>query len=227
MNRVRNVIKLHMKNKMSWIWVPWMILGLNFVISFVIALSLNEDETMNTGGLFSVFIYMLVTGSVTLKDTFPFALGLSIRRKDYFLGTVAMASLVSLFTSVLLTVVSLLEDVTGGWGVRLHIFKVAFLSDFSPIVACGIYFIILLHMYFMGFAISSVHRRYGGAGLLIFFIAAALLTTTGALLFSHFALWGLMFAWMAHHYLELFWWMVPVVAFYLAVSYGLLRRAAV
>lgn len=212
---------------MSWVWVPWMILAANFVISFVLALALNEDETLNTGGLASVFIYMLVTGAITLKDTFPFALGLSIRRKDYFLGTVLMAGLVSLCTSLLLTALSVIEDASGGWGVRLHIFKIAFLSDFSPLAICGIYLISLLNLYFIGFAISSIHRRFGAAGLITFFIVTVLLGTTTSLLLGHFAVWGSIFTWIGHHYLELFWWMIPVLAIYMAVSYGLLRRASV
>lgn len=226
MNRVSNVIKLHMRNKFTWFLVPWMILGLNFIISFVIALSLNEEETMNTGGLFSIFIYTLVTGAVTLKDTFPFALGLSIRRKDYFFGTAATTFLFSICTAVLLVILAFIEDVTGGWGVRLRIFKVAFLGDLSPIAVFGIYLILLLHMYFLGFAISSIHRRLGASGLLIFFVVSLLIGTGGSLLLSQFGMWGSIFSWIGHHYLELFWWMAPLVVIYMAAAFGLLRRAA-
>ncbi|MDU0204982.1 hypothetical protein ACYEXS_10470 [Paenibacillus sp. MAH-36] len=226
MNRVSNVIKLHMRNKMSWLFVPWMILGLNFVISFFIALSLNEEETMNTGGLASIFIYALVSGAVTLKDTFPFALGLSIRRKDYFVGTALTTFLYSICTAALLVILSLIEESTGGWGVRLHIFKIAFLGDTSPIAVFGIYLILLLQMYFLGFATSSIHRRFGVLGMLIFFVVALLIGTGGSMLLSQFGLWGSIFSWIGQHYLELFWWMVPLVAVYLLAAYGLLRRAA-
>lgn len=84
MNRVNNVIKLHMRNKMSWLLIPWIILGANFVISLIFGLSLNDGETMNTGGLASIFIYMLVTGAVTLKDTFPLLWGLAFVERTIF-----------------------------------------------------------------------------------------------------------------------------------------------
>lgn len=226
MNRVSNVIKLHMRNKMSWLIVPWMILGLNFVISFIIALSLSEEETMNTGGLFSIFIYTLVSGAVTLKDTFPFALGLSIRRKDYFVGTALTTFLYSICTAALLVILAIIEEGTGGWGVRLHIFKVAFLGDISPIAVFGMYLILLLQMYFLGFAISSIHRRFGALGMIIFFVIALLIGTGGSMLLSQFGMWGSISSWIIHHYLALFWWLVPLLAVYLLAAYGLLRRAA-
>ncbi|WP_171685701.1 hypothetical protein [Paenibacillus planticolens] len=215
-----------MRNKFSWFTMPWVIVGLNFIISFIIALSLNGDETLNTGGLVSIFIYTLVTGSVTVKDTFPFALGLSIRRKDYFLGTAATSFLYSICTAALLMILAFTEEATGGWGVRLHIFKISFLGDVSPIALFGMYLIFLLHMYFLGFAISSIHRRFGAIGLLIFFVITFLTGTGGSLLLSQFGLWGHIFLWIGHHYLELFWWMVPLVGIYLLASYGLLRRSA-
>lgn len=163
MNRVNNVIKLHMRNKMSWLLIPWIILGANFVISLIFGLSLNDGETMNTGGLASIFIYMLVTGAVTLKDTFPFALGLSIRRKDYFQGTVIASFLFNFCTAALLAILAVIENATNGWGIGLHLFSISILQDLSPITVFGMYLILLLQMYFLGFATSSIHRRFRSA----------------------------------------------------------------
>lgn len=226
MNRVNNVIKLHMRNKMSWLLIPWIILGANFLISLIFGLSLNDGETMNTGGLASIFIYMLVTGAVTLKDTFPFALGLSIRRKDYFQGTVIASFLFNFCTAALLAILAVIENATNGWGIGLHLFSISILQDLSPITVFGMYLILLLQMYFLGFATSSIHRRFGALGMIIFFVVVLLIGTGGSMLLSQFGLWGSIFSWIGHHYLELFWWMVPLVAVYLLAAYGLLRRAA-
>lgn len=212
---------------MTWFFIPWLIIGANFLFNFIIALSLDLDESINTGAIASIFIYTLVAGAITIKDTFPFALGLSIRRKDYFFGTAATAFIVSAISAMALTVMSVIEGATNGWGVRLHLFKLVFLSDFSVIGTLGIYLILLLHMYFLGFAISSLHRRFGGGALYIFFTTLLLLGTVGSFFFTHFGLWGGFWDWLVHHYMELFWWMVPLVVVYLAAAYGLLRRAAV
>ncbi|OPH59323.1 hypothetical protein BC351_20660 [Paenibacillus ferrarius] len=228
MNRAEQVIKLHLRNKLTWFYVPWIILAANFLINMIIASSLNLGETMHTGAISSIFVYTFVIGTITLKETFPFAVGLSIRRKDYFFGTVWTALIINGLSALILTVLSVIEGATNGWGVRLNLFKVAFLSDVSVISTLGIYLILLLNMYFLGFAISSIHRRFGRTGLYIFFTTLLLIGTLVSLYLTHFSLWGdLILGGIAHHYLELFWWMVPVTAVYLAAAYGLLRRASV
>lgn len=211
---------------MSWLLIPWIILGANFLISLIFGHSLNDGETMNTGGLASIFIYMLVTGAVTLKDTFPFALGLSIRRKDYFQGTVIASFLFNVFNAVLLTILAVIENATNGWGIGLHLFSISILQDLSPVTVFGMYLILLLQMYFLGFATSSIHRRFGALGMIIFFVLAVLIGTGGSMLVSQFGLWGSIFSWIGHHYLALFWWMVPLLAVYLVAAYGFLRRAS-
>ncbi|MGO4275127.1 hypothetical protein AB4Z22_35730 [Paenibacillus sp. TAF58] len=126
-----------------------------------------------------------------------------------------------------LTIMSVMEEATNGWGVRLHLFKIQFLNDFSMIGTFGIYLIALLHMYFLGFAISSLHRRFGSASIYIFFTSLLLIGTVGSYIFTHFGLWGGLLNWFIHNYMDIFWWMVPLVVVYLMAAYGLLRRATV
>lgn len=212
---------------MSWFVIPWLIIGVNFLISFIIALSLEADETINTGAITSIFVYTFILGIITIKDTFPFALGLSIRRKDYFFGTAVTALLVNCFATVVLVIMSVIEGVTDGWGVRLHLFKIEFLSDFSVISMMGIYLILLLNLFFFGFAMSSLHRRFGSSGMYVFFTTLLLAGTVGTYIFTHYGLWEGVPDWFIHHYQELFWWAMCLVVVYLAAAYGFLRRATV
>lgn len=210
-----------------WIGIPWTILALNFFISFLIALSLNDDEAMNTGSLSSIFVFTFFAGTLTLKETFPFAIGLSIRRKDYFFGTTLTVLCVNLFSAIGLTILSAMEEATNGWHTNMHMFKVAFLGDKSFIGMLGINLIFLVHCYCFGFVISSLHRRFGGMAMYSFFGAFIVLGTILSYVMTHFQLWTTFGNWMTHHYLDLFWWMIPVSAIYLVIAYGLLRRAAV
>lgn len=210
----------------SWT-IPWIIIGANFLINLLIALSLDVGESINTGAIASIFIYTFVAGTITIKETFPFALGLSIRRKDYFFGTAVTAIIVNVSSALGLAILSVIEEATNGWWVRLHLFKVQFLNDLSLIGTFGIYLIILLHMYFLGFVISSLHRRFGGASMYIFFTSLLLIGTVGSYIFTHFGLWGGLLDWIIHSYMDIFWWMVPLVVVYLVAAYGLLRRATV
>lgn len=210
-----------------WFVIPWAILGVNFVISLLIALSLNNDEDMQTGSLASIFVYTFVAGTLTLKETFPFAIGLSIRRKDYFFGTILTVLYVNVVSAVALTVLAALEKATNGWNVNLHLFQTEFLSHISFISMLGINFSILIHAYFLGFMISSIHRRWGGISMYIFFTAMLLVGTITSYIMTRLDLWIDLGHWIADHYLELFWWTIPLVVIYWFLSYGLLRRAAV
>lgn len=129
-------------------------------------------------------------------------------------------------TAALLAILAVIENATNGWGIGLHLFSISILQDLSPITVFGMYLILLLQMYFLGFATSSIHRRFGALGMIIFFVVVLLIGTGGSMLLSQFGLWGSIFSWIGHHYLELFWWMVPLVGVYLLAAYGLLRRAA-
>lgn len=212
---------------MSWFVIPWLIIGVNFLISFIIALSLETDETINTGAITSIFVYTFILGIITIKDTFPFALGLSIRRKDYFFGTAVTALLVNCFATVVLIIMSVIEGATNGWGVRLHLFKIEFLSDFSVISLIGIYLILLLNLFFFGFALSSLHRRFGSCGMYIFFTTLLLVGTMGFYIFTHYGLWKGVPNWFILNYQELFWWAMCLIVVNVAAAYGFLRRATV
>ncbi|MFK4996826.1 hypothetical protein ACI2OX_02705 [Bacillus sp. N9] len=51
---------------------------------------INSQKDFYTGGVTSIFIYIFVLGILVVIQTFPFALGMSIRRKDYFVATTMM-----------------------------------------------------------------------------------------------------------------------------------------
>jgi hypothetical protein len=210
-----------------WFAIPWAILGANFAINALIALSLSNDETINTGAIASIFVYAFVAGTLTLKETFPFAIGLSIRRKDYFLGTALTVIIVNVISAIALTVLSVIEQATDGWNVNLHLFKIGFLNDLPVIGILGVNVIMLIHSFFLGFVISSLHRRFGGMSMYIFFTAMLLIGTIGSYTMTHYDLWIDLGKWIADQYLNLFWWLIPLVVLYSLISYGLLRRAAV
>ncbi|RTE04363.1 hypothetical protein [Paenibacillus whitsoniae] len=226
MNRIQSVVKMHMRNPLSWFMMPWVIIAVSFAINFIISSSLNDGEDIHTGSIASIFVYTFVAGTLTLKDTFSFALGFSVRRKDYWLGTVLMAVSTYVLSGLLLTALTFIEDGTHGWGVRLHFFKVEFLGDLSFPSMLGINVILLLHFYFLGLAISSLHRRTGAIGMYGFFTALLLLGSIGTYVMTHYQLWMDFGLWVAHHYMSFFWWMIPLALIYSVISYGLLRRAA-
>ncbi|MFD0694643.1 hypothetical protein ACFQZT_11115 [Paenibacillus sp. GCM10027628] len=225
MNRIQSVMKMHFRDKTMWIITPWYIIAASFIINLILGYMINEKESFQTGSIVSIFIYTFIIGTVTLKETFPFALGLSVRRTDYFVGTVATAVAVNAISSLALILLSVIEKATNGWGVRLHYFQLEFLKGFSLVGVLGIYLIFLLHLYFLGLAISSLHRRFGRNGMYAFFTAVFLIGIISSFLITHFQYWTYISKWFVHHYMDLFWWQIPAIVCYLIVSYALLRKA--
>ena len=132
MNRTTAVMNMHWRNKTSWLFTPVLILGSSFLVNIVVAKLIDETDKFYSGGITSIFIYMLVIGSVSLVQTFPFALGLSVRRTDYFIGTAIIAFIICLIIAIMLCLLAYLEaDVTNGWGVKLHFFNLPYMSDGS------------------------------------------------------------------------------------------------
>ncbi|WP_152401245.1 hypothetical protein [Paenibacillus cellulositrophicus] len=227
MNRTAGVMKIHWRDKWVWMYVPWVVMLFSFAVNLVIGILTRGEEPINSGGVVTIYVYMFVAILIVQAQTFPFALGLNIRRTDYFVGTSAMALLVSAVSSVLLFALGMIEQFTNAWGVQLHYFHLPFLKEVSPLGRLGIYFIVMIHMFFMGFVISSIHRRFGRTGMFVFFIALIVLSSICSFAMTYYGLWLDFFRWIGAHYMDLFLWMIPLTVIYALLSYVLLRRATV
>ncbi|MCQ6561450.1 hypothetical protein NNL21_22420 [Paenibacillus mendelii] len=168
-------------------------------------------------------------GTILLHQTFPFAIGLSIRRTDYYWGTAAISVIVTLLSSILLMPLSIIETkFTEGWGVSLHYFNLPYLSDGSILEQMWISFVLLLFFFYLGFVTASVHRRYGKIGLLLLSVAAFLASSLGIFLMSYYKWWGSLFTSMADlSAFQIASWTFPITLILAGISYLLLRRSTV
>lgn len=228
MNRVMTVIAIQTRDKVGLFLLPWGILATSFVINAIIAMLLGGSVAIYTGGLASIYIYMLVVGTLIIKETFPFAVGFSVRRIDYFLGTMAMAVAISAAYALLLSLLSLIEDnLTNSWGVGLHFFHLPYWSSSSFIGQFWTDFIVMLFCFVLGFAPASVYRRFGLVGLYSFFGVIAVVATAGTILATYRQWWGDIFNWLGQwSAVQYAWWLVPVTLVGALGSYALLRRAS-
>ena len=109
---------------------------------------------------------------------------------------------------------------------ELHYFHLPYLNDGSLIEQLCISFVFIANMYFLGFVTGSIYRRFGRAGTLLFFLIVFLLMSLFWLVWTYLRWWGAFFHWFSQFTaFELALLLLPVTAFYLLVSYLLLRRA--
>lgn len=229
MNSMTGIIKMHSRDKWLWLITPWIILLFSFFVNIVIAFFLDKPKPIYTGGLVSIFIYMMITGIIILMQTFPFALGLSIRRTDYFFGTSLMAILISVAFALVLFLLSIIESkLTGGWGLQMHYFHLPYLNDGTAVEQLLVYFMLMIHMFYLGFILSSIFRRFGRSGLFVFAAVMFIISSVCVLLLTYNQWWGNLFTWFAGHTaFELALWSMPLTALYVIVSYLLLRKSTI
>ncbi|WP_045515797.1 hypothetical protein [Neobacillus niacini] len=199
MNRIATVMKIHAKDRMMWLIAPWCFALLPaFLVNFLIGWIVQPENGLFTGGLASIFILMMIVGIATLTKSFPFALGLSIRRTDFFLGTLMMVTVVCLGISVVLLALSVVEG-DWGWGVGLHFFNLPYLSDGSLAERWWTLFATAFHMTFLGFAIVAVYRRFGRMGMFVLFPIILVAGSVLSFLCTYFGWWTDIFNWLSGH----------------------------
>lgn len=234
MNQISTVIKMHAKDRWSWYYIPWIIVFSSYFINLIIAYFVRnvEPEGVTTGGLISIFVYMFFAGMFVLHQTFAFSLGFSVTRRDYFLGTSAMIGLLGLSVSIVLLILSVVENLTNGWGVNLNFFDMPFLNEMGIFAEVMLYFWTFVHLYVSGFIIACIHRRFGRNGLYVFFIALLLVGSILAFFATYNNWWADLFEWVKQYsLLEIFygiiWLQAGLSVLYFIISYLFLRRSVV
>ncbi|QGQ99603.1 hypothetical protein EHS13_34445 [Paenibacillus psychroresistens] len=221
-----NVWKMHLRDKKSWFMMPWMIMMSSFLVNLVISFF---TEDLYTGGLASFYIFVFVAGIITVTQTFPFAIGFSVRRIDFLLGTGLTVTLASIVNAVGLVLLAVAEHSWfNSWGTELHFFHIQYWSDGAVWEQLWISFMTLLQFFFLGFVTACIHRRFGRTGMYVFYIGFSVLFTILSFLCTSNNWWKPIFNWLGDQTaFDYSLWMIPLLACYGIIAYLLLRRATV
>jgi hypothetical protein len=239
-NRILAVVRLHLVNRYSVFAVPWMIMGgiflLNLAIWWIIFASVTSEadraDARNgiaySGAIFYIFVYMMVLGVLAVAFTFPFALGFSVTRRDFWLGSTLTFVGLSAAYSVALTVLAAIETATGGWGLGGSMFAGFYFggADASWIERFALYFETYLFFYFVGAASATIYQRWRTNGMLVLFGSLAVVLVVGTALVSFSNSWPQVGAWFASNGPSgvIAWSVIPTVIAAIT-GYFVLRRA--
>lgn len=234
------VVRLHLVNRYSVFAVPWMIMGGIFVVNvaiwWIIFASVSSeadradarDGLEFSGALFYIFVYMLVLGIQAVAYTFPFALGFSVTRRDFWLGSALTFVALSAVYSAGLTILADIEVATDGWGLGGSMFATFYFggADASWIERFGLYFATYLFFYFVGAAIATIYQRWRNNGMLALFGTLGLVLIAGIALVSFTNSWPAVGAWFDTSGPSgvIAWSLVPTVVAAIT-GYFILRRA--
>ncbi|GAA2243101.1 hypothetical protein N1031_14165 [Herbiconiux moechotypicola] len=238
-HRVTAVARLHLINRLSVFGVPWMILGFIFLINlaiwWIISTAGGPDVDMGevsdglqwSGASFYIFVYMMVLAIQAVALTFPFALGYSTTRRDFWLGSALAFVVLSVLYAAALTVLAVIEEATNGWGFGGRMFTVLYFGgEGAPwYLRFGLFLAIFLFFFFIGAVIATIYQRWRVNGMLVFFGALALLLVGSAALVTLAEAWPSVGAWfVATGATGVVAWSLVPTALSALLGYVILRR---
>lgn len=236
LGRIFHAARLHAANPWGTLILPWLIMlaifGTSYAIWSLIAMAnggvenLKPDAFVYNGGGFWALFYMMVVAIQAMNLTFKFALGMSLTRHEYYLGSAGYFTMLAALYAAGWTVGAALERATDGWGLNASFFIPVFMQDL-PLWHLGFMWLTLyLFFMFLGAAVATVYVRWGSNGLVSFFVLLALLLIAGVWAIVKFD-WGpAIGSWLTGTpVLGIFAWTLVPTAVFGVVGYLLLRRA--
>ncbi|GGL05557.1 hypothetical protein [Nocardia jinanensis] len=157
---------------------PLAILFAAFAIPWVIFALIDATDANTTGSIYSILGVTMAFYMGAMTQTFPFALGLGVTRRDFFTATVLVGAGQVAGISLLLWVLAVIEDHTDGWGVRMEMFGLP--ADFtdSRLTQLATYAAFLGLVACVSLFLGAVYQRWRVTGL---YTAGAVFLLVGGL----------------------------------------------
>jgi hypothetical protein len=184
------------------------------------------DGTQWSGAATFIFVYMAVVAAQAITVTFPFALGYSVTRREYYLGTSLLFLLVSAGYAVVLAVLAAIEDATGGCGLGGHTFTAIYFGDEGGSSDCSCSSRSSCSSSSSSAAMSTVSVRWRMYGMIAFWAALAVLLLGLVALATYTSSWPHVGAWFAENGATgVAAWLLLPTAVAAVTGYLVLRRA--
>jgi len=166
------VARFQLADRVSYAILPWAVLAFVFAVWVVLAATASRYNTqIPTGGVATIYLFFLFAGALSIFRSLPFAFALGIGRRSYYAGTALLAVSLAAVYGLALAVLQVIERATGGWGVRLHFFRVAYILPGPWYLTWLTSFVALTLLFGYGMWLGLVYRRWNLLGLLAFLAA--------------------------------------------------------
>ncbi|MFN4001738.1 ABC transporter permease [Microcella sp.] len=231
--RIGTVVRLLFANPWTAIYTPLLILTvivlMNLAVWGIVRASIPPEGEMATsvnGGVFFLFVYMLVVAVQTVNQAFPLALGYGSTRRDFLLGFGVFAVVLSIGYAALLATGAVLERATGGWGLGLSFFSIDELWRADWVQGFGFSILAFLLFFGIGAATAAVYVRWKAMGMYVFWAGLVLIGIGGAALVTWLQAWQQVGAFLAAAgVLGSAAWSLIITAFCALAAWVILRRA--
>ncbi len=191
MNILVKVARYHLVDRLQFLVLPVGVTFFAFGVNLAIFALIPETPEDNfSGGLFTLFVFMLVCGALSMTKSLPFGLALGVSRRSYYLGTVLLVAGLSALYAAGTAVMQVIEEATRGWGLGLHYFRVPWVLDGPWYLTLLTAFVLLTLMFVYGMWYGLIYRRASVVGIVLFAAAQVLVLLGGVLLLSWTDSWS-------------------------------------
>jgi hypothetical protein len=201
MNRVVAAARMQLVHPLLGIGIPWAIVGSSFLINLVIwrvgDVAAQAPGDGSTGGLAALYITVVFGFVAAVTQFLPFAMGLSLSRREFYLGTALMAAVDAVAYGIALTALTAIENATNGWGVRLNFWAPGVLDVGNPFLQFLVFAVPMLACAFLGVGIGVVFKRWGATGVYALTLGSLLIAGLAAIWITWQQVWGDLGSWLA------------------------------
>lgn len=230
------VVRLHFTNPWTVLILPWLILIAILLLNIAIwglifhnlegeSLANARNGTQYSGAISYAFVYMMVVAVQAINGYFPFALGYSVTRRNYYLGTALAFVGLSAFYSIGLSILALVEEATNGWWVGGRMFTAVYFGD-NTLERLFSFFAIMMFFFFVGSSVAAMYVRWKALGLIAFFTGISFLLVGLGAIATLTDGWPSIGAWFeANGRMGTYAWTFVLTAIAGIAGYFILRRA--
>ncbi|NYJ19460.1 hypothetical protein [Glaciibacter psychrotolerans] len=236
--RIWSVVRMHLVDRRTYIGIPWLIVAFAFAVSIIISniigfatgeglsgVAATEGQRYSWAVLAPQW-YLIVVAVQSIAFGFPFALGFSVTRREFYLGTSLLFVLISAFNAAAFTLLTQIERLTHGWGLGTYMFNALWFGQGAWYVDLLSFFVTQLLVFFIGASIATVYMRWRMPGMLIFWISLALLLLGTVALITYTSSWPAVITWFsAQGTAGIFAWLLIPAVVAAAGGFLALRRA--
>ena len=199
MNRVLQAARLHLINPRAILGIPWLVVAISFAINLAIwwLTPAGEPDGGFTGGVLALYITVLLVYVQAVTLLLPFAMGASLSRRTFYLGTALVAVVQSLFYGIALSALVAIENATDGWGVGVQYWAPGIFEVSNPVLQVFASGAPMLAFAFVGVGTGIVQKRWGQTGTWGLIIGAMVFFGGLAVLVSWLEAWGSVADWFA------------------------------
>jgi hypothetical protein len=186
------VVRYHLLGWALYLWVPWVVLALNFapyLAGAAVAKPPPPGQFYGSGAVFAIYLAFGVVSLVGMLRALPFALSIGVGRRAYYAGTMLLGVGFAAVYGLVLAMLAVIERATTGWGVRLDFFQVSYILAGPWYVTWLTSFVGLAVLFVYGMWFGLVYWRWNLAGLVAFAAAQVIVGGVGALIATKADAW--------------------------------------